>query len=638
MVDPRKDASERWDERSPAAVPDQADADTWFPGERDVTGRSVSGRSVPAHGLRQHRPPAGDPPAGDLARDRAQVLELAAKNAPLGQVLAKLGESLERQFGGQRAALVLPGEPPEVYTAQGESNGGCEARPPAAGEHGAGPPAGPLADGATSAWRHAVTTSDGSLLGTIFLQGRGGWSPSADELAQLDAAGQLAGLVIERYAAQAALERLALYDPLTNLPNRVLFERELARVLTQVQGTPQAVAVGLMDLDRFKLINDTLGHSVGDALLQQVAVRLRGALGSRDTLARMGGDEFLLLLGTPATPQGVQRVAERLLHTFSQPFVLAGREVFVRPSIGFSVLPHGAAVLEQLLQQADTAMYQAKRRGGGYALYSPEGDGRLAAITLESGLHRALERQEFVLHYQPQFETRTGRLIGAEALLRWQHPDLGLVPPAEFIPLAEVTGLIVPIGAWVLREACGQAAAWTAVVPDLRLAVNLSARQFQQPNLIETVTWALQSSGLAPQQLELELTESMLMQAAEAGETLERLKALGVRLVVDDFGTGYSNLAYLKQYPIDALKIDRTFTADIGGTLPTSGRDEVLVKAVMNLAHALDLAVTVEGVEHQTQLDFLRRHNCDHVQGYLIGRPQSAARLERRLRELAALT
>jgi diguanylate cyclase (GGDEF)-like protein/PAS domain S-box-containing protein len=576
-----------------------------------------------AHWRAAHRSHSPVADAGDT--ERAQVWELAAKNAPLAQVLARLVDSVERQFGGQRAVIVLPEEPPTVLTAQGEA----EATD------------GDVSGMAASAliWTQAITGSSGQLLGTLRVQSQSAAGPDIDARAKLEAAAGLAALVMERSASQAVLERLALHDALTGLPNRVLFERELERALADGEDEAQAgqslIGVGLMDLDRFKLINDTLGHSVGDALLQQVAVRLRGALEPGDLLARMGGDEFLLLLGSPATPQQVQQTAGRLLHTFSQPFMLAGREIFMQLSLGLSVLPRRSARTELLIQQADTAMYQAKRRGGGYALYRTGTGEPLTAMTLESGLHRALERQEFRVAYQPQFDTRTGELVGAEALLRWQHPELGLILPGEFIPLAEVTGLIVPIGAWVLRQACVQAAAWVAQVPHLRVAVNLSARQFQRPDLIDTVTRALTAAGLDAHHLELELTESMLVQAQDAELTLERLKALGVRVVVDDFGTGYSNLAYLKQYPVDALKIDATFTDKVGGDVAASIRDEVLVKAVMNLAHALDLAVTVEGVERPEQLDFLRRHNCDYVQGYLLGPPQEADALMKTFPQLA---
>lgn len=605
----------------------------------------MDGRGTLTHWLAHWSAARRDEAAPDSPdAERAQVWELAAKNAPLVEVLARLVSSVERQFGGQKAVIVLPEEPPTIFTAQGEASQ-SEWLTRATAARTAKPSA---TETSAPEWTQAITSSTGHLLGTLRVQAQAGTELTgtllagteelgADARAKLKAAAGLAALVMERSASQAVLERLALHDALTGLPNRVLFERELERALTTTteQGGEQPIGVGLMDLDRFKMINDTLGHSVGDALLQQVAVRLRGALEPGDLLARMGGDEFLLLMGRAATPQQVQQVARRLLHAFSQPFVLAGREVFMQLSLGLSVLPRRLARTELLIQQADSAMYQAKRQGSGYALYRTGAGEPLTAMTLESGLHRALERQEFRLDYQPQLDTRTGELVGAEALLRWEHPELGLILPGEFIPLAEVTGLIVPIGAWVLRQACLQAAAWVGRVPHLRMAVNLSARQFQRPDLIDTVTRALKAAGLEAHHLELELTESMLVQAKDAELTLERLKDLGVRVVVDDFGTGYSNLAYLKQYPIDALKIDATFTAKVGGDLAAAIRDEVLVKAVMNLAHALDLAVTVEGVERPEQLEFLRRNNCDYVQGYLLGPPQEAGLLMKAFPQLA---
>lgn len=381
-----------------------------------------------------------------------------------------------------------------------------------------------------------------------------------------------------------------------------------------------------MDLDRFKLINDTLGHGAGDLLLQQVATRLRATLRREDHLARMGGDEFLLAWTHLTQTSQVEDLARRLISAMEAPFVLDGHEVFVRPSVGLSLFPEEGQTAELLLQQADAAMYRAKRRGGGFARYShPEEAESVSTFTLESALNRALERDEFVLHYQPQFETRSGRLVGLEALLRWQHPELGLIPPNEFIPLAEVTGLIIPIGRWVMEEAARQAVKWSVLVPDIVVAVNLSARQFNQPNLTEQVQLILEQTQLPPRQLELELTESMLMQAQEAIETLRSLKALGVKLAIDDFGTGYSNLASLKNFPIDTLKIDQSFIQNLtpgGFVIP---RDQALLSAVINLAQALNLRVIVEGVEQENQLAFLKEEACDVVQGYLLQRPQPEA-------------
>ncbi|MFB9995440.1 EAL domain-containing protein [Deinococcus oregonensis] len=602
LVNARKDGSEFWVELSIAPVADESGWYThWISIQRDITERKQF--------------------AEHLDRERAQVLELAARNRPLSQVLARLVGTVERQFEASQAAIVLPGEPVEVYTVQGASQAQAQDLWLTAEAQALD----------ISVWTQPFSRHQTGGTGSLILRASSPHLPNADQRIQLETAAQLVALVIDRYDAQAALEHQALYDALTGLPNRTLFERQLGDALKIAQDSGEAVAVGLMDLDRFKLINDTLGHSVGDALLQQVALRLRSVLGSHLHLARMGGDEFLFCLDGMSGAVPISITAERVMEAFRQPFNLVGREVFVQPSIGFSVFPQASNVVEQLIQQADTAMYQAKRRGGGYAVYAVEGHEPLAAMTMESALHRALERREFVLHYQPQWHAQSGQLTGFEALLRWQHPELGLVPPDRFIPLAEVTGLIVPIGAWVLQQACVQAAHWITVAPALRVAVNLSARQFQQPDLIGTVTWALETSGLAPHHLELELTESMLMQVVEAQDTLKRLKALGVRVVLDDFGSGYSNLAYLKQYPIDSLKIDRSFTAGLGGVQASTQQAEALIQAIIQLTHALNLEVTVEGVETPEQLEIVRRHGCEYVQGYFTGRPQPAAQVAKLL-------
>lgn len=606
LVNARKDGSEFWVELSIAPVADETGWYThWISIQRDITERKQF--------------------AEHLDRERAQVLELAARNRPLSEVLAQLIGTVERQFAGSRAALVLPGQSAHVYTVQGEVHvqGQRLWLAQAAG----------TAEVHLGVWRQTFPRRHTGEAGILVVQGTGAQLPNADERVQLDAASQLAALVIDRYDAQAALEHQALYDGLTGLPNRTLFEQQLGQALHDAHRQGETVTVGLLDLDRFKLINDTLGHSVGDALLQQVALRLSSVLGTHSHLARMGGDEFLFWWGESGV-SALSATTERVFDAFRQPFLLGDREVFVQPSIGFSVFPHAGSVVEQLIQQADTAMYQAKRRGSGSALYAVEGHEPLAAMTMESALHRALERGEFVLHYQPQWQAQRGKLSGVEALLRWQHPELGLVPPDRFIPLAEVTGLIVPIGAWVLQQACLQAVQWLPAAPNLRMAVNLSARQFQQPDLIETVTWALETSGLPAHHLELELTESMLMQVVEARDTLGRMKALGVRVAVDDFGTGYSNLAYLKQYPIDHLKIDRSFTAGVGGNQASASQDEALIQAIIQLAHALRLEVTVEGVETPEQLKIVRHQGSEYVQGYFTGRPRPAEQLT----EVLALT
>jgi diguanylate cyclase (GGDEF)-like protein/PAS domain S-box-containing protein len=615
LINYRKDGSEFWVELSIAPV---ADVNGWYTHwisiQRDITDRKTS--------------------ALQLERDRNQVLELAARNVPLPRVLGCLIQSLEREFMGQRAAIVINTDgSPEVSFGEDDPARGHWLPPSALyglldhqeTVHVAFR-AGPDTPGGWSGVSQLIWTAQGQRRGVIALLSPG-THPALlrpEERTRLEATAQLAGLVIDRYDAQRDLERQALHDALTGLPNRVLFGQELQRTLDAAQPTA-LVAVGLMDLDRFKQINDTLGHSAGDQLLQQVAARLRSHLRSVDVLARMGGDEFLMAFPHLNAPSQIDQLAERLITALEQPFLVAGQEVFVRPSIGFSLHPSGALTTEHLLQQADAAMYHAKRRGGGYSLYTPDALSSLASITLESDLNRALERQEFILHYQPQFSASSGVLVGVEALLRWQHPELGVVPPDEFIPLAEATGLIVPIGKWVLEQACQQAARWSVAQPGLRMAVNLSGRQFEQNDLPDMILRALALSGLPAGRLELELTESMLMQSVEAAQVLQQLKDIGIRIAVDDFGTGYSNLAYLKNFPIDMLKIDQSF---IRGITHQRGKDAALVGAIIALAHALELDVTVEGVEQASQLAFLREQRCDQVQGFLLARPQPAEHLD----------
>ncbi len=416
------------------------------------------------------------------------------------------------------------------------------------------------------------------------------------------------------------LQRLALYDALTGLPNRVLFADRLHQAVNVARSRRRVFAVGLLDLDRFKQVNDTLGHAVGDELLKQVAGRLQRCMRADDTLARMGGDEFLLILQDADSARALS-FARRLLEAFKTPFQTAGHELFVTPSLGIASYPEHTTDPDALLGLADRAMYRAKRDGAGCSVFeASQGEGDV--LSVESALNRALERDELLLHYQPQVDVRTGQVVGVEALLRWQRPGVGLVPPMQFIPLAEETGLIVPIGAWVLERACLQAQAW----PDIRVAVNLSARQFAQADLVQTVQHALQISNLDPQRLELELTESMLMQSPERSiQTIEALKVLGVRVLIDDFGTGYSSLAYLTRFPLDGLKIDRSFLASLEpGEV---GQHATILNAIIQLAHHLGYEVVAEGVETQQQATFLSRHGCETAQGYFFGRPVPAEQL-----------
>ena len=452
--------------------------------------------------------------------------------------------------------------------------------------------------------------------------------------AVLDDEGDLASYVCfftdisERKASEQRIHRLAYYDALTHLPNRTLFQDRLHTALQAAERQKSWVVLMFLDLDRFKPINDSLGHAAGDRMLKDMATRLLGCVDDDDTVARMGGDEFTLLLQPRANRQiALNRaihVAEQILASLVKPFVLEGREFFVTASIGIALSPQDGNELSQLMKNADTAMYHAKERGkNNFQFYQADMNASaLERLELESDLRHALEQNEFVLYYQPQFSGDGKRLTGAEALLRWRHPRRGLVPPGDFIPVLEELGLVVDVGDWVISEACRQLKNWhqTKVrVP--KVSVNISARQFSDGQLGTRIATILKETGLPPACLELELTESILMrEVCEAMQILDGLKNLGLSIAVDDFGTGYSSLNYLKQFPIDVLKIDRTF---VDG-LPSGEQDAQIARAIIAMAHSLNLAVIAEGVETQEQLDFLREHGCDEVQGYLFGRPMPA--------------
>jgi diguanylate cyclase (GGDEF)-like protein/PAS domain S-box-containing protein len=434
--------------------------------------------------------------------------------------------------------------------------------------------------------------------------------------------------ISERKASEQRIHRLAYYDALTQLPNRTLFQDRLHSALQHGARHQEWVALMFLDLDRFKPINDSLGHAAGDRMLKEVAVRLAACVDSDDTVARMGGDEFTLLLQSQSAREGALKraihVGEQILASLAQPFILEGREFFVTASIGIALSPQDGNELSQLMKNADTAMYHAKERGkNNFQFYQADMNASaLQRLELESDLRHALEQGEFKLYYQPQFSGDGKRLTGAEALLRWQHPQRGLVPPNDFIPVLEELGLVVQVGDWVLREACRQLAEWhEAKIRVPKISVNLSARQFAEGDLHERIAQILQHSGIPAGCLELELTESILMEdVANAMLTLSSLKKLGVFIAIDDFGTGYSSLNYLKQFPIDVLKIDRSF---VDG-LPHGEQDGQIARAIIAMAHSLNLTVIAEGVETLAQLDFLRGHDCDEVQGFLLGRPMPA--------------
>jgi diguanylate cyclase (GGDEF)-like protein len=430
--------------------------------------------------------------------------------------------------------------------------------------------------------------------------------------------------ITERRQAEARIAHMAQHDALTGLPNRTLFRDRLAGALARAQ-RGESSAVLCLDLDRFKVVNDTLGHPVGDALLKQVAARLQAELRDTDTVARFGGDEFAVLQTTGQQPGSASALARRLIEVLGTPYEVSGHQVVIGASIGIALISADSADPDELLKDADLALYRAKADGrAAWRFFEPEMDAHMQARRLlEMDLRRALKAGEFELNYQPLVNLHTGKLAGFEALLRWRHPERGLVPPADFVPLAEEIGLIVPIGKWVLQTACAEAASWPKA---LKLAVNLSAAQFQvSAALVQTVSDALSASGLAADQLELEITESIMLQDTEETlATLHRLRRLGVGISMDDFGTGYSSLSYLRLFPFTKLKIDRSFIQDLG---ETPGNCAAIVRAIISLSGSLGMVTTAEGVETTAQLNRLALEGCDQVQGYLFSKPVPASAL-----------
>ncbi|WP_374337964.1 EAL domain-containing protein [Methyloversatilis sp.] len=424
--------------------------------------------------------------------------------------------------------------------------------------------------------------------------------------------------------SEAKLDHLAHHDPLTDLPNRLLLQSRVQHAIERAERQREHVALLFIDLDRFKNVNDSLGHPVGDELLVMIANRLRARLREADTLARLGGDEFVLLIESLPAPEDAALVAQTLLELMREPFRLTqGRDIYIGASIGIAVYPEDGSTVTELVQHSDVAMYQAKEAGRGAFRFYAEAMSRAAQdrLHLDTRLRRALENGEFLLHYQPQIDMVSGRVLGAEALIRWIDPEEGLVSPARFIPVAEETGLIVPIGEWVLHTACAQARAWQEAGHDLSIAVNLSARQLQHCDVVPHVAALIEQFELQAGRLELELTESMLAEDLDRTEArLRALKALGVALSIDDFGTGYSSLAYLKRFPIDVLKIDQSFVRDI----PQDRNDMEIAATIIAMAHTLKLRVVAEGVETPEQHAFLKERECDAWQGYMFSRPVPA--------------
>jgi diguanylate cyclase (GGDEF)-like protein/PAS domain S-box-containing protein len=439
--------------------------------------------------------------------------------------------------------------------------------------------------------------------------------------------------ITERKNAERRLIQMAHYDALTGLPNRTLFYKNLTRILASASDRGWSVALLCIDLDNFKNVNDTRGHVLGDELLCQVSRRLVDCVRIRDSIARLGGDEFAIILVARESQQRAYAVAERVREVLRVPFALNDIEVAVGASVGIALYPDDAVNTETLIRYADTAMYQAKRAGRDvFRFFTAQmNTDALARLELETALRKAVENREFVLHYQPKMQIESGRICGLEALLRWQRPGCGLVPPGEFIPTLEDTGLIVAVGRWVLETACKQVAAWLASsIGPMAVSVNVVGRQFIEGNLEGDVTQALADHHIPADLLELELTESSVMENTQGTiEILKNLQKLGVGISIDDFGTGYSSLAYLRRFPIDKLKIDIAFIRGI----TTNADDAAIVLAIIRLAHTLKLKVVAEGVETAAQLEYLRGHRCDQIQGYYLSRPLPVAELEQMLRD-----
>jgi diguanylate cyclase (GGDEF)-like protein len=436
----------------------------------------------------------------------------------------------------------------------------------------------------------------------------------------------------ELTSALAMIQKMATHDTLTALPNRALFNEALSHAIAQAERHQRSLAVFFLDLDRFKFINDSLGHGVGDRVLQEAAVRLTTAVRASDLVARLGGDEFVLLFEDFASAAEVSELASKVLGAFQSTFVIEGHELALSASIGICTYPQDGRDAQTLLSNADIAMYRAKEQGRNrHCFYHAELDEiSQERLVLEAGLRHALERGEIEVHYQPKIEFRTGGVTGVEALIRWRHPQMGLLSPDKFVPLAEELGIIVPIGYWTLRRVCERSRMWQEEGHTLSVAVNLSASQFHQPELVRELARILEETRMPAHLLELEITESMVMKDPErAGAVMRAGRAMGIRIAIDDFGTGHSSLGYLKRFPIDQLKVDRTFVRD----LPHNSDDVAITRAVIAMAHSLKMSVVAEGVEHQHQFDLLRDEGCDEFQGYYCRPPLPEPELLRFLRE-----
>ncbi|MDQ0319510.1 diguanylate cyclase (GGDEF)-like protein/PAS domain S-box-containing protein [Pararhizobium capsulatum DSM 1112] len=484
--------------------------------------------------------------------------------------------------------------------------------------------------GYRSCWSMPIRSYNGQVLGTFALYSPAPGVPSEEQRELISMAAHLTGIAIERQKTEERIHFMAHHDALTGLPNRMLFDERVALALENARRANQWVALAFLDLDNFKLINDSLGHKAGDELLRIVARRMLSCVRKSDMIVRVGGDEFIILLtDLPAENGIVVPRLEDIRREIAAPLTIAGRSLQVSCSMGVVAFPEHGTTAEELLANADAAMYRAKELGrNNLQIFNAQ----MAATAHEKlrryeELREAVAREEFVLHYQPQMNLRSGKIFAAESLLRWQHPERGIVAPGEFIPLAEETGLIVDIGDWALNAACHQNKAWQdAGLPPIVISVNVSARQFRERDWVSRVATALAESGLEARYLELELTESLIMQdVPQAVATMHALEALGIQLAIDDFGTGYSSLSALKRFPVKRLKIDRSFVMDI----PFDEDDKAITSAIISLAQELGMEVIAEGVETEAQLEFLRDNGCNEIQGYFFSRPVPAEGLAR---------
>jgi diguanylate cyclase (GGDEF)-like protein len=484
-------------------------------------------------------------------------------------------------------------------------------------------------------WSMPIRTSGGRVIGSFALSSFEHRLPGMFHRKLLEIGSHLIGIVLARQESEARIAYLASHDSLTDLPSRALTRDRLGQDIARAQRDHSSGALMFLDIDNFKLVNDTLGHAMGDALLSRVATRLSQCVRDTDSIGRQGGDEFLVVLSKTDGPDAISAVAEKIIDAMQMPFEVEGHPLSASLSIGIAVFPADGTDPDALVRKADAAMYHAKEAGRNtYRFFSERMNLDSAEhLKLRTDMRKAIEQNEFVLYYQPQIDLASGAIVGVEALIRWHHPEFGLTPPGRFIPIAEACGSIVPIGEWVLREACRQAAAWQAEgLPAMLMAVNLSVVQFRRGNLEETISRALNDSGLEPRWLELELTESILLQdTAHMLQLIQRLKTLGINLSIDDFGTGYSSLSYLRELAVDKLKIDQSFIRDMAHN-PGSAS---IVRAVAQMARSLHLRTIAEGVEEPLVIDLLRECGCDEAQGYHFAHPMPAEDCAAFIRESA---